>query len=86
MTAITDTPEMVRVVFLRRIGRSFFASVELRALIRSAFAGTASRRYLADTLIFKRLTSSCVAEGVESRVSIISLRALVFKAEVPSMV
>jgi len=86
MTAITDTPDMVRVVFLRSIGRSFFASVELRALIRSAFAGTASRRYFADTLIFKRLTSSCVAEGVESRVSIISRIALVFKAEVPCMV
>jgi hypothetical protein len=74
------------VVFLRSIGRSFFDSAELRALIRSAFAGTASRRYLAETLIFNRLTSSCVAKGVESSLSIISRIALVFKAQVPSMV
>jgi hypothetical protein len=86
MTAITETPLIVLVAFRLKIGRSFFASVNLRALIRSAFAGTASRRYLADTLIFKRLTSSCVAEGVERRVSIISRIALVFKAQVPSMV
>ena len=79
MTAITDTPEIVRVAFLRIIGSNFFASLWLRALIKSAFAGTASKWYFAAILIFKRLTSSCVANELESKVSIISRRALVFK-------
>lgn len=58
MVAITVTPEMVRVAFLRRIGKSFFASKGVRALIKSALAGTASKWYFAAVLIFNRLTSS----------------------------
>jgi len=52
-------------------------------LIKSAFEGTSSRWYLAAVLIFNRLTSSCVAEGLDSNVLIISRRACVFKSEVP---
>ena len=82
--AITDTPEMVRVAFLRRIGKSFFASRGVRALIKSALAGTASKWYLAAILIFNRLASSCVGEGIESNVVIISLSAAwLFKGKVP---
>jgi hypothetical protein len=83
MTAITVTPLMVRVFFLLIIGKSFFASWGAKMLIKSAFEGTSSRWYLAAVLIFSRLTSSCVADGLQSSVLIISRRACVFKAEVP---
>ena len=66
---------MVLVAFRRRIGRSFFASCEVNSLIKSAFAGTASKWYFAAVLIFNRLASSCVGDGIESKVVIISLRA-----------
>ncbi len=51
--------------------------------MRSAFDGTASRWYLAAILIFKRLTSSLVADGLESNFSIISRRATWFKSGIP---
>ena len=58
MVAITVTPEMVRVVFLLRIGKSCFASVGVRVLIKSAFDGTFSRWYLAAVWVLRRFTSS----------------------------
>ena len=70
---------MVRVFFLLIIGKSFFASRGVKKEIKSALEGTASKWYLAETLIFKRLTSSCVAEGLESKLSIISRNASEFK-------
>jgi hypothetical protein len=82
--AITLTPLIVRVAFLRRIGKSFFASMGVRALIKSALAGTASKWYFAAVLIFKRFASSCVGDGIESKVVIISLNATwLFKGKVP---
>lgn len=78
MTAMTVTPLIVRVAFLFMIGRSFFDSAGVKTAIKSALAGTASKWYFAAILIFNRLTSSCVAEGMESRVVIISCRAVSF--------
>ena len=74
--AITLTPLIVRVAFLRRIGRSFLASFGFNSLIKSAFAGTACKWYFAAVLIFNRLASSCVGDGIDSKVVIISLRAV----------
>ena len=84
MMAITVTPLIVRVFFLLMMGKSFLASFEVNSLIKSALAGTASKWYFAAVLIFNRLTSSCVGEGIESSVVIISLRATwVFNGNVP---
>ena len=84
MTAIIVTPLIARVFFLRIIGKSFFASCGVNALIKSALAGTASRWYFAAVLIFRRLTSSWVGEDIDSRVVIISLNATsVFKGKLP---
>jgi hypothetical protein len=66
------------------MGKSFFDSAGVRAAIKSALAGTASKWYFAATFIFKRLTSSCVGDCIESRVVIISLNAIsVFTMKVP---
>ena len=74
----------MRVFFLLIMGKSFFASVGVNVLIKSALAGTASKWYFAAVLIFNRLTSSCVGDGMESRVVIISFRATsFFKGKVP---
>ena len=61
--AITVTPLIVRVFFLLIMGKSFFASIGFKNAIKSALEGTASKWYLAAILIFKRFTSSWVAEG-----------------------
>ena len=58
MVATTVTPEMVRVAFLLKIGRSNFASSTESTAIKSAFEGTFSRWYLPEVLIFKQFTSS----------------------------
>ena len=82
MMAITVTPLIARVFFLLIMGKSFFASVAVRALIKSALAGTTTKWYFAATFIFSRLASSCVGDCIESRVVIISLRAtLLFKGK-----
>ena len=84
MTAMTVTPLIVRMFFLLMIGRSFFDSADVKELIKSALAGTASKRYFAATLIFNRLTSSCVGEDIESSLAIISLNAAwLFKGKDP---
>ena len=75
MTAITVTPEMVRVAFLRRIGRSSLLSLSLSTLIISEFEGIRSRLYLAAACILTRLMSLTVGDGVSSKVLMISLRA-----------
>jgi len=75
MVATTVTPLLVRVVFLFRIGNSCFVSVGVSKQIMSALEGTFSRLYLPATLIFNRLTSSRVGDGMESKVLIISRMA-----------
>jgi hypothetical protein len=40
------------------MGKSFFASSGVNAVIKSALAGTASKWYFAAVFIFNRLTSS----------------------------
>ncbi len=72
---MTLTPLMVRVVFLLRRGRSCFTWAVVRKLIMSALDGTSPKLYLPAALIFRRLTSSRVGDGIESKVSIISLSA-----------
>ena len=81
MVAMTVTPLIARVFFLLIIGKSFFASEADKAVIKSALDGTASKWYFAETLIFKRLTSSPVGEGIESSVVIISRKAVWFVKE-----
>ena len=62
MVAMTVTPLMVRVFFRLIIGKSFFDSEAVKAVIKSALDGTASRWYLAEILIFSLLTSSPVGD------------------------
>ena len=82
MTAIIVTPEFVRVVFLRRIVRSWVFSFGFNAFIISAFDGVRSRWCLAAVWVLRRLMSSCVGEGRSIRVLMISLMALsVFNGE-----
>ncbi len=75
MVAITVTPLIERVVFLRRIGRICLVSFRVRSVIMSAFEGTFSRWYLAAVLIFRVLTWFLVGVDVRFRVSMISRRA-----------
>ncbi len=70
------TPEIVRVVFLLRIGRSLFLSFSLSMLITSEFEGILSRWYLAAACILARLTSLLVGDGVCNRFLMISFSAL----------
>ena len=72
---MTVTPEIVRVVFLLRIGRSRLVSFGDRREIKSAFDGISSSLYLPVVLIFSRLASSRVGLGISIRVVMISLRA-----------
>jgi hypothetical protein len=58
MTAITVTPEMVRVVFLRRTCKSLSFSLGFKAVIISAFEGMRSSWSLAATWVLTRFTSS----------------------------
>jgi len=73
---MTVTPLIARVFLRLIIGKSFFDSEAVKAAIKSALEGTDSRWYLAETLIFKRFTSSPVGEGMESSVAMISRRAV----------
>ena len=72
MTAITVTPEIVRVGFLRRRGISLRFSVGFSAAIISAFDGVLWSLYLAAIWFLMRFTSLCVGEGKSIRVLIIS--------------
>ena len=78
MVATTVTPLMVRVVFLRKIGRSHFDSLGVRRQIKSAFEGTSPSWYFPAVFIFKRLSISPVGCDVSIRMFIISRRATVF--------
>lgn len=58
MTAITVTPEIARVAFLRRSGRSFFFSSAFSLAIISAFDGIFASLHFAAMEILARLISS----------------------------
>lgn len=75
MVAITVTPEIPRVVFLLKIGKSRFVSFAVRRQIKSAFEGISSSWYLPVVFIFSRLASSRVGFGISIRVVMISLSA-----------
>ena len=83
MVATTVTPEIVRVVFLRKIGKRYFVSFGVKRLIKSAFDGTSSSWYLPAVFIFRRFNSSRVGFGICIRVFMISRKAevLSFKVE-----
>ena len=82
IVATTVTPEIVRVVFLRKIGKRRFVSFGVKRLIKSAFDGTSWSWYLAAIFIFRRFASSRVASGISIRVFMISCKAfLSFKVE-----
>jgi hypothetical protein len=84
MTAITVTPEMVRVVFLRRTGRSLNLSLGVKAFIISALESMRVSWCLAAIWVLRRLTSSWVGFGRVSRVFMMSRAALsVFKVWIP---
>ena len=57
MTATTVTPEMVRVVFLRKMGRSLRLSSGFNVLINSAFDSIRESWCLAAIWVLRRLTS-----------------------------
>lgn len=75
MTAITVTPDIVRVIFLLRSGNSLRSSFFLSARIISAFEGVLVSWYLAATCILARLRSSWLGERISVNLSIISLIA-----------
>ena len=82
ITATTVTPEIVRVVFLRKIGKRRFVSFGVKILIKSAFEGTSSSWYLAAVFIFRRFASSRVGFGISINVFMISRKAVSsFKVE-----
>ena len=84
MTAITVTPEMVRVVFLRRTGRSLGLSFGFRAVIISAFESMRLSWWLAATWVLTRCTSSRVGCGKSSRAFMTSRDGLsAFKIGIP---
>ncbi len=72
------TPLIVRVVFLRRKGRSWRVSCGVRRAMISELEGTFSRWYLAAVLIFRVLSWFRVGWGICFKVSTISRRAVVF--------
>jgi hypothetical protein len=78
MVATTVTPEIVRVVFLRKMGKRRFASFGVKSLIKSAFDGTSSSWYLAAVFIFRRFASSRVGCGISIRMFMISRKAFSF--------
>ena len=80
--ATTVTPEIVRVVFLRRIGKSRFVSWSVRRPIKSEFDGTSSSLYFAAVFIFRRFNSSLVGFGISFNVLMISRRAGVLSVKV----
>ena len=81
MTAITVTPEMMRVVFLRRSGRSLRFSFGFKEFIISAFEGMQLSLCLAAIWVFSRFTSWRLGDGKSIRALIISRVGLsVFKS------
>jgi hypothetical protein len=82
IVATTVTPEIVRVVFLRKMGKRRFVSFGVKMLIKSAFDGTSLSWYLAAIFIFRRFASSCVGFGISISEFMISRKALLsFKVE-----
>ena len=78
MTAITVTPEIVRVFFLRRNGKSLRFSFGLSAAIISALVSVCLSLCLAAIWFLMRFRSLCVGEGKSSSVSMISRVAASF--------
>jgi hypothetical protein len=76
MTATTVTPEIVRVAFLRKTGRSLSFSFGFNACIISALEGTRLSWCLAATRVLTRFTSLCVGERRSIRAVMISRIAL----------
>ena len=72
MTATMVTPEIVRVGFLRRIGRSLRFSLGSSEAIISGLEGMRSRWCLAAIWVLIRLMSVWVGEGRSISASIIS--------------
>ena len=66
---------MVRVAFLRKIGRRRVDSCGVKIAMRTAFEGTAGNWYLPEVLILRRFMSSHVGFGIAIRVSMISRSA-----------
>jgi len=78
------TPEMVRVVFLRRTVRSLLFSLRVNAAIISAFESMRLSWCFAAIWVLMRFTSSCVGYGRSIRASMVSLAAFsAFKVNVP---
>ena len=76
MAAMTVTPEIVRVVFLRRILRSLRFSFGFRAAMISELEGICWRWYFAAIWSLMLCASSCVGDGVCISLSIISRTGL----------
>jgi hypothetical protein len=76
MTATTVTPEIVRVAFLRKTGRSLSFSLGFNACMISALEGTRLAWCSAATRVLTRFTSSRVGEGRSIRALMISCTAL----------
>ena len=76
MTATIVTPEMVRVVFLRRRNRSCCFSCGFMAAIMSAFDGVRGSVCLAAAWFFARFKSVWVGDCKTISASMISLAAL----------
>ena len=78
------TPEIVRVAFLCRSGRSLVFSLGFKAFIISALERMCSRWCLAAVWVLRRFRSLWLGVGRSIRVLIISRVALLaFKLEVP---
>ena len=72
MTAMIVTPEIVRVFFLRRIGRSLRFCCGFSAAIISVLEGTCLRWCLAAVRVLSRFTSSWVGLGRRIKSAMIS--------------
>jgi len=84
MTAMTVTPEMVRVVFLRRTGRSLSFSLGVSLFIISAFDSMRLSWCLAAIWVLMWFTSLWVGCGRSIRACIASRAAFsVFKVGIP---
>ena len=84
MTATTVTPEIVRLVFLRKSGKSLRFSFGFSALIISAFGVVCLSLCLAAIWFLMRFRSLCVGDGRSNSAFIISLVGLsVFKSDLP---
>ena len=87
MTAITVTPEMVRVVFLRSTVRSLSFSLGVKSFMISALEGMRVSWCLAAIWVLMRFTSSCVGRLKCIKVFMMSRAAFsVFKVRIPYMV